>query len=97
MKPVKNWNTRGDRQWYLRKPSDFEGGAEMIAKFCLHIDAVLFAMATLEYIDNANLIKFTVEEARHHWAYLTNNGFVVTDQPIPDKCRIMEIPYDSTK
>jgi hypothetical protein len=90
MKPVKNWNTRSDRQWYLRKPSDFDGGVEMIAKFCLHIDAVLFAMATLEYIDNANLIKFTVESARDHWAYLTSKGFVVTDQTIPDKCRIME-------
>ena len=45
---------------------------------------VLFCTAKKEYIDTANLIEFTLEEARSHWSYLTSRGWYGIDTPQVD-------------
>jgi len=61
------------------------------------VKTILFCSATKEYIDCANLIEFTLEQARAHWSYLTSRGWYGIDTPQMDYAAAKFIPANGKK
>ena len=75
-----------EKAYYL-----FDPKSNTLAKFIVrgystnpHAKTVLFSCAKKKYIDTANLMEFTLEEARSHWSYLVSRGWYGTDTPQMD-------------
>jgi len=75
-----------EKAYYL-----FETESEFLAKFIVRgystkpdAKTVLFSSAKNKFINTANLVEFTLEEARSHWSYLVSRGWYGTDTPQMD-------------